>query len=168
MTRFGEVLKSQAVLYESMLISEKTEMGIHFNEKTVEVALVNQLGYERIAMACAASLAQMMGFSAERIEDVKTAVAEATINAMQHGNKGGPDAKVIISMHFKDDTLHIAVMDDGGGIKELPPKPDIDRIIENLDPPTGFGTFLIKELVDQVEFNEMTDGGHVVNMAIKL
>jgi serine/threonine-protein kinase RsbW len=168
MTRFGEVLKSQAVLYESMLISEKTEMAIHFNEKTVEVALVNQLGYERIAMACAASLAQMMGFSAERIEDVKTAVAEATINAMQHGNKGGPDAKVIISMHFKDDTLHIAVMDDGGGIKELPPKPDIDRIIENLDPPTGFGTFLIKELVDQVEFNEMTDGGHVVNMAIKL
>jgi serine/threonine-protein kinase RsbW len=143
-------------------------MAKNFNEKTVEVALVNQLGYERIAMACAASFARMMGFSAERIEDLKTAVAEATINAMQHGNKGRPNANVIISMHFKDDTLYIAVTDGGGGIQELPPKPDIDRIIENLDPPVGFGTFLIKELVDQVEFNEMTDGGHVVNMAIKL
>ena len=143
-------------------------MAKNFNDKTVEISLVNQLGYERIAMACAASFARMMGFSAERIEDLKTAVAEATINAMQHGNKGRPNANVIISMHFKDDTLHIAVTDGGGGIQELPPKPDIDRIIENLDPPVGFGTFLIKELVDQVEFNEMTDGGHVVNMAIKL
>ena len=143
-------------------------MANNFNEKTVEIALVNQLGYERIAMACAASFARMMGFSAERIEDIKTAVAEATTNAIQHGNKGRPDANVIISMHFKDDTLYVAVADNGGGIEQLPPKPDIDRIIENLDPPVGFGTFLIKELVDQVEFNEMTDGGHVVKMAIKL
>ena len=143
-------------------------MAKKFNEKTVEVALINQLGYERIAMACAASYAQMMGFSAERIEDLKTAVAEATINAMQHGNEGIQNAKVTIAMKFKDNTLHVAVTDGGGGIKEMPPKPDIDRIIENLDPPVGFGTYLIKELVDQVEFNEMIDGGHVVNMAINL
>ncbi len=143
-------------------------MPTNTNQKTVEVALVNQLGYERIAMACAASYAQMMGFSAERIEDLKTAVAEATINAMQHGNQGRPNAKVTISMNFMENTLHVAVTDDGGGIKELPPKPDIERMIENLDPPIGFGTFLIKELVDHVEFNEMIDGSHVVNMAIKL
>jgi serine/threonine-protein kinase RsbW len=143
-------------------------MAKNINEKTVEVTLVSQLGYERIAMACAASFAQMVGFSAERIEDLKTAVAEATINAIQHGNKGRPNANVSISMHFKDDTLYVAVADDGAGIKELPPKPDIGRIIENLDAPAGFGTFLIKELVDRVEFNEMTDGGHLVNMAIKL
>ena len=143
-------------------------MTTNFNEKTVEIALVSKLGYERIAMACAASFARMMGFSAERIEDLKTAVAEATINAIQHGNKERPNARVTISMKFKDNTLHVAVADDGGGIKELPPKPDIDRIIEKLDPPIGFGTFLIQELVDQVEFNEMTDGGHAVKMAIKL
>jgi anti-sigma regulatory factor (Ser/Thr protein kinase) len=36
-----------------------------------------------------------------------------------------------------------------------------------LDPPVGFGLFLIKQLADQVEFNKI-DGGHVVNMAIKM
>jgi len=41
-------------------------------------------------------------------------------------------------------------------------------IIEKLDPPTGFGTFLIKQLADEVEFNEMTDGGHMVKMVIRL
>jgi len=110
----------------------------------------------------------MIGFPADRIEDVKTVVAEAVINAMQHGNRERRDAKVAVSMNFKDDTLHVAVTDSGHGITELPPNPDINRIIENLDPATGFGTFIIKQLADKVEFNEMTDGGHVVKMAIKL
>ena len=144
------------------------DMPTSFNDNAVEIFMDNKLGYERVAMACAASFAKMMGFSAERIEDLKTVVAEAAINAMQHGNKDRPDAKVAISMNFKDEALHITVADNGGGIKELPPKPDIGRIIEKLDPPTGFGTFLIQQLADEVEFNEMTDGGHMVKMAIRL
>ena len=143
-------------------------MPTRFNDNAVEIVLDNKLGYERVAMACAASFAKMMSFSDERIEDLKTVVAEAAINAIQHGNKDRPDAKVAIFMNFKDGALQIAVADNGGGIKDLPPKPDIDRIIEKLDPPTGFGTFLIKQLADEVEFNEMTDGGHLVKMAIRL
>ena len=143
-------------------------MPTSLNDNAVEIVMDNKLGYERVAMACAASFAKMMGFSDERIEDLKTVVAEAAINAMQHGNKDRPDAKVAISMNFKDEALHITVADNGGGIKDLPPKPDIDRIIEKLDPPTGFGTFLIKQLADEVEFNEMTDGGHMMNMVIRL
>ena len=143
-------------------------MSTRINDNAVEIVLDNELGYERVAMACAASFAKMMGFSDERIEDLKTMVAEAAINAIQHGNKNRPDAKVAISMNLRDGTLHIAVADNGGGIQDLPPKPDIGRIIEKLDPPTGFGTFLIKQLADEVEFNEMTDGGHIVKMAIRL
>jgi serine/threonine-protein kinase RsbW len=139
-------------------------MPSNLNDKAVEIVMDNKLGYERVAMACAASFAKMMGFSDERIEDLKTVVAEAAINAMQHGNKDHPDARVAVSLNFK----HIAVADYGGGIQDLPPKPDIDRIIEKLDPPTGFGTFLIQQLADEVEFNEMTDGGHMVKMVIRL
>ena len=143
-------------------------MPTGFNGNAVEIFIDNKLGYERVAMASAASFAKMMGFSDERIEDLKTVVAEATINAIQHGNKDRPDAKVAISMNFEKEALHITVADHGGGISDLPPKPDIDRIIEKLEPPTGFGTFLIRQLADQVEFNEMTDGGHMVKMAIRL
>jgi serine/threonine-protein kinase RsbW len=144
------------------------DMPASIDNNTVEIVMNNTLGYERVAMACAASFAKMMGFSDERIEDLKTVVAEAAINAIQHGNKDRPDARVAISMDFKDDALHIAVADHGGGIKELPPRPDIDRIIKNLEPPSGFGTFLIQQLADEVEFNEMTDGEHLVKMAIRL
>ena len=143
-------------------------MPARLNDNAVEIVMDSKYGYERVAMACVASFGKMVGFSDERIEDLKTVVAEAAINAIQHGNKDRPDATVAMSMNLKDDALHISVADDGGGINDLPSKPDIDRIVEKLDPPTGFGTFLVKELTDEVEFNEMTDGGHMVKMTIRL
>ena len=47
------------------------------NKYNVEINLPNEIGYERIAMACSATFAKMVGFGAERIEDLKSAVAEA-------------------------------------------------------------------------------------------
>ena len=142
-------------------------MITNLNPYTVKVTLCNQLGYERIAMDCSASFAKIFGCPADRIEDLKTVVAEAAMNAMEHGNQGRANAKVTIFMDFKDDTINVAVIDEGNGIREFPPKPDITRIIDKIDPPVGFGLFLIKQLTDQVEFNQGTDGGHVVKMAIK-
>jgi serine/threonine-protein kinase RsbW len=142
-------------------------MATNVNERTIEVILPSQIGYERIAMASSASFAKMFGFSPARIEDLKTVVAEAAVNAMQHGNKGRPDTRVNILMNLKDDTIYVTVTDDGEGIKKIYPKPDIDRIIDNLDPPIGFGIFLIKQLVDDVDFNIKTEKGNGLRMAIK-
>jgi serine/threonine-protein kinase RsbW len=132
------------------------------------VRLANKLGYERVAMACSASFAEMMGLPPERIEDLKTMVSEAAINAMQHGNKGRPDAKVTVSMNCRDNIINIMVMDEGDGIAHFPPKPEIEKIIKDLESPVGFGLFLIEQLADQVEFNKEADGGHVVKMAIRM
>jgi serine/threonine-protein kinase RsbW len=138
------------------------------NNQNIKITLPNQVGYERIAMACAASFAKMVGLSPERIEDLKTIVAEAAINAMQHGNKERPDARVIVLMNFTDDTIFISVQDEGEGFEKFLPDPDIERIVNELDPPVGFGTFLIRELADQVEFEKTADGANVIKMAVKL
>ncbi len=64
--------------------------GIELTEtdkNSIELRLPSRLGYEKVAMGTAASVAKIMGFAEERIEDLKTAVAEACINAMEHGNK---------------------------------------------------------------------------------
>jgi len=143
-------------------------MSTPIDEQNIEITLPNQLGYERIAMASAAAFGKMVGLSSERIEDLKTIVAEAAINAMQHGNKQRPDASVTISMSFKKDTIHIAVMDQGEGFKAFLPDPDIERIVNELDPPIGFGTFLIRQLADQVDVDKTPDGANVVRMTMKL
>ena len=150
---------------------EETKLIRMLNENTIEVNLPNKLGYERIAMACSASFAKIVGFLPERIEDLKTAVSEACLNAMEHGNKKHPDKRVLITMNYKDHVFSVIVMDQGEGMNEtfeIPKKPDIEKKIEKLETHRGLGMFLIEQLVDQVEYNKMIDEGHMVRMVLKL
>jgi len=146
-------------------VKEQVKM---LDARTVEVSLPNLDGYERIAMECSASFAKIGGLIKERIEDLKTAVSEACLNAMQHGNKRRSDARVVVTMFLGDKDFSVSVKDEGDGIENIPRDIDIKRKVENLEPPNGMGIFLIQQLVDQVEFNEMTDGGHVVKMVLKM
>ena len=148
-------------------MEEPREMIRMLDEKTVAVSLPNKLGYERVAMDCSASLARIAGLGKERIEDLKTAVSEACLNAIEHGNKGRTDARVIVTMDFKDDAFSVSVMDEGKGIPEMPKEPNIEKKIEELETPRGLGIYLMKQLTDQVDFNAKGDG-HVVRMVIKL
>ena len=94
---------------------------------------------------------------------------KACLNAMQHGNKGRPDARVVVTMKFDDETLSVSVRDEGDGISELPDDAETKEKIEKLEAPKkGLGTYLIRQLVDQVEFNEVTTEGHAVKMVLKL
>jgi anti-sigma regulatory factor (Ser/Thr protein kinase) len=149
-------------------MGDDKEKAENLNEQTVEVILPNKMGYETIAMACSASFAKIFGLASDRIEDLKTVVAEAAINSMQHGNKGRDDARVTVTLKYEDDAINVWVMDEGDGIKKLLPDPNIERIIDNLEPPIGFGTFFIKRLADHVEFNETTDKGIALKMVIKI
>ena len=149
-------------------MSEEKEMVRMIDGRTIEINLPNTLGYERIAMETSASFARIVGFVSERIEDLKTAVAEACINAIEHGNKARPDARVLVTMNYKESVLSVSVEDEGGGIDKFPEEPDILKKIEHLQTPRGIGIFLIKQLVDQVEFNKMTSTGHMVRMLIRL
>jgi serine/threonine-protein kinase RsbW len=167
-------LKSSEDLKQSeprnVLAAEKELIRI-LDEQSIEISIPNKLGHERIAMACSASFAKIVGFRPERIEDLKTAVAEACINAMEHGNKNDPNARVVISMRYDDHTFSVSVMDQGKGMAnstESYEEPDIDLKIQQLQTPRGLGIFLIKQLVDEVEFNQTTDAGHMVRMIFKI
>src|ERR1700759_167026 len=99
------------------------------NGSSVEVRLPSELGFEKIAMSTAAGMAQLMGFSHDRIEDLKTAVAEACINAIEHGNKFDDRLDVGVVLSSNDDELEIKVIDDGGGLLSAPSAPNIDLTI---------------------------------------
>ena len=142
-------------------------MGDNLNNRAVELILPTAIGHERIAMASLASFAKMHGFSSARIEDLKTVVAEAAINAMVHGNKGRPDAVVNIVFHYGEDAIHIRVADQGNGIKKVLPPPDIERIVKEIDPPVGFGIYLIRQLADEVDFNTDVARGHCLKMVVR-
>jgi len=136
---------------------------------SVEVRLPSRLGYEKVAMSTAAAVAKLLGFREERIEDLKTAVAEACINAIEHGNLLNEGLSVGVVLSSVDDGLEVKVIDDGKGLKKLPAKPDIDRKIHGEEDPRGMGMFLIQALVDEAEWVKGSNGrSSYVRLLIRL
>ena len=136
---------------------------------TVEVRLPSRMGYEKVAMGTAAAMAKLVGFPPERIEDLKTAVAEACINAIEHGNRGNDKLSVGVVLSAGPDELEVKVIDDGKGMKNRPEKPDIDRKMHGEEDPRGMGMFLIQALVDEAEWVAGTDGkSSYVRLVIRL
>jgi serine/threonine-protein kinase RsbW len=136
---------------------------------TVEVRLPSRLGFEKVAMSTAASVAKLMGFREERIDDLKTAIAEACINAIEHGNRLNEKLSVGVILSAGADALEIKVMDDGKGMNAKPTKPDIDRKMHGEEDPRGMGMFLIQALVDEAEWVVGSNGkGSYVRLVIRL
>ncbi len=139
---------------------------------TVEVRLPTKMGYEKVAMSTAASVAKLMGFPEDRIEDLKTAVAEACINAIEHGYRMNEKLSVGVVLHAGTDELEVKVIDDGKGLKAPAGKvikPDIDRKMHGEEDPRGMGMFLIQALVDEAEWVAGTDGkSSYVRLVIRL
>ena len=139
------------------------------NSTIVELRLPTHLGYEKVAMSTAASLAKLRGFPEDRIEDLKTAVAEACINAIEHGNRLNEKLSVGVVLRADPDSLEVKVIDDGSGIKKQPAKPDIDRKMHGEEDARGMGMFLIQALVDEAEWVAGLDGkSSYVRLLIKL
>ena len=136
---------------------------------TVEVRLPTRLGYEKVAMSTASAVAKLMGFPEDRIEDLKTAVAEACINAIEHGNRLNEKLSVGVVLQAGADSLEVKVIDDGIGISTQPAKPDIDRKMHGEEDARGMGMFLIQALVDEAEWVTGRDGkSSYVRLVIKL
>ena len=136
---------------------------------TVEVRLPSRMGYEKVAMSTAASVAKLMGFREDRIEDLKTAIAEACINAIEHGNRLNENLSVGVILSASPDGLEVKVIDNGSGMKKQPAKPDIDRKMHGEEGPRGMGMFLIQALVDEAEWVAGTEGhASYVRLVIQL
>ena len=136
-------------------------------DKNIELHIPSVTGYEKIAMECAASVAKKMGFTEDRIEDLKTAVAEACLNAIEHGNKMDTGTKVGVTLTVEESRLQVSVKDRGKGIGEIN-VPSIENKIEGKDQPRGWGIFLIKRLMNEVTFEASPEGGNVTKMVIYL
>jgi serine phosphatase RsbU (regulator of sigma subunit)/anti-sigma regulatory factor (Ser/Thr protein kinase) len=127
-----------------------------------ELTVPSQPGNERIAMEQVTEAVEVLHLPAKRLDQLKTAVAEATMNAMEHGNHYQPDKPVSIKVLASQSALAVRITDHGG-THTLPPDtgievPDIEAKLAELQTPRGWGLFLIKNMVD--EMNISSDASH--------
>ena len=142
------------------------EGSIQPGDEDSEVELIIPMGsdYELLAATTAEQLARRLNFRPEAINQIKTAIVEACINASEHSLS--PDRKIYQRFRVEDDKLVITIASRGivplnihGNNED--PKVEQDLEDETGDPAEqrrGWGIKLIKTLMDEVEFERVDEG----------
>jgi serine phosphatase RsbU (regulator of sigma subunit)/anti-sigma regulatory factor (Ser/Thr protein kinase) len=159
----------------TLVVLHRTEEEVKQVEKDdwqmqAEWTIPSEAGKERQAMEQVAEVVQSLPFSPERLANLKTAVAEATMNAIEHGNHYNPDKVVTLQVLTGTTAVAIRVGDQGeqetaDGETLIPETlvPDLEAKLAGLETPRGWGLFLIKNLVDELHI-ENNAHSHTVEM----
>ena len=82
----------------------------------------------------------------------RVGVAEALANAIIYGNRSDPEKRVRVEVELSREEVAVQVFDEGLGFD--PAQVPDPTLPENLDGTGGRGIFLIRELMDEVRYNE--------------
>lgn len=129
-------------------------------------------GSERVARAQVAETVAGLGLSPARLEKLKTAVAEATMNAIEHGNDSRPELPVMVEVFQSGAEIIVTVTDRGGRSDEGAPEntaevPDLDRKLDGAQGPRGWGLFLIRHMVDAMDITTQGER-HTVRLMMRI
>jgi anti-sigma regulatory factor (Ser/Thr protein kinase) len=133
-----------------------------------EVSVASEPGNEREAIRQLEPALMGAGLSAGRLERMKTAVAEAVMNAMEHGNGFRPELPVDVRLVRDGDALRVEVTDRGSA-RPMPdaPEPDIEAKLAGEQTPRGWGLFLIRNMVDELDVSG-DDEHHTTRLVMRL
>ena len=125
--------------------------------------LPSEPGNERLALARVAESVRGLGLPDSRLDKLKTAVAEATMNAIEHGNKNRAEIPVEVEVTLDGDEIIVAISDQGGeafaatasaeafAATASAEEPDLLKKLDGGQSPRGWGLFLIRNMVDAMD-----------------
>jgi serine phosphatase RsbU (regulator of sigma subunit)/anti-sigma regulatory factor (Ser/Thr protein kinase) len=118
----------------------------------------SDMGNERVAADRVVDAVAPLGLSGPVLHRLRTVVAEATMNAIEHGNECRSEVPVGLDVSASSRELTIRVVDRGGAVDLLEPEsPDIEAKLAGLQTPRGWGLFLIRAMVDSLEVTSEGD-----------
>jgi anti-sigma regulatory factor (Ser/Thr protein kinase) len=134
-----------------------------------DFTLPSEPGNERPAMEKVADVVKELPLSKQRLARLETAVAESTMNAMEHGNRHDPGVPVRIQVWLLKERLLVRITDRGSGpLPSLSAKgPNLEAKLEGSQTARGWGAFLIERMVDEVRVSGNTDH-HTVELVMRL
>jgi serine phosphatase RsbU (regulator of sigma subunit)/anti-sigma regulatory factor (Ser/Thr protein kinase) len=125
-------------------------------------------GNERLAIDQVAEAVAGLGLDEARLERLKTAVGEATMNAIEHGNQNRPELPVEVGVVADEASLTVRITDQGGE-RPLPEveTPDLEAKLAGLQTPRGWGLFLIQNMVDELR-TTVDEHHHTIELVMHL
>ncbi len=91
-------------------------------------------------------------------DDLGIVTTELVNNAIHHGNKNNPDKKVRVSFNVNQERIELRIKDEGAGFD--PGDVNDPLAPENLMKESGRGIFLIRALMDTLDF-EFSESGTI-------
>lgn len=120
-------------------------------------------GNERLAIEGVIQAIQGIDLPERTLEQLKTAVAEGTMNAMEHGNQYDRDLPVDVTVRTSGAQISVLISDFGEAPALEFRDPDLDAKLAGHQSPRGWGLHLIKNMVD--EMHSHGDGDrHVLDL----
>ena len=129
--------------------------------------VASEAGNDRLAADRVVAAVSDLDLGTARLENLRTAVAEATLNAIEHGNRFAPEVSVGVSVVVVDGELCVTVSDGGSGRAEPATTPDLAAKLRGEQSARGWGLFLIRNMVDECT-DEVDARGHRVHLKVKL
>lgn len=102
------------------------------------------------------------GVKRDQIADIAISVSEVVTNAVVHGNKNDLGKKVRISMRVDASSVEVTVEDEGKSFDPVCVESPVDE--KNLLKKAGRGIFIVKALMDKVDYFCEADKGTIVKM----
>ena len=120
-------------------------------------------GNERRVMDEVAEVVASLGLAGDRLERLKTAVSEAAMNAIEHGNQGDPDKLVGVDILASTKRIVVRIRDQGSTPVPKALIPNLEAKLAGEQSPRGWGLFLIEKMVDAMRTTD-DDGHHTVEL----
>ncbi|MCG3118739.1 MAG: Anti-sigma F factor [bacterium] len=112
----------------------------------------------------AAAAATAAGFNQEEQDSLAIAVTEMANNAVIHGNKRDVNKKVYVSIEVNAGEVRLSIRDEGKGFNPESLSNPLDP--ENLLRESGRGVFIVRSLMDEVQY-DFSRGGTQVTLIKK-
>jgi serine/threonine-protein kinase RsbW len=120
--------------------------------RLVAFEVPSEPGNERLALAKVAEAVTGRGLTEARLERLKTAVAEAAMNAIEHGNHNQAEVPVEVEVLQSGTEIVVGISDSGGEAPDAgAEEPDLAGKLEGRQSPRGWGLFLIRNMVDGMD-----------------
>src|ERR1700744_3087345 len=123
------------------------------------LTLPSELSTVEIVEAKATEYAQKAGFDEDTASQISMVSREAAVNAGLHGNKKSPEKYVRATFTLTAESLTIQAADEGEGFDPTSFPDPLSP--EGLLKPSGRGIFLMRAIMDEVHFRQLSPGAEI-------
>jgi serine phosphatase RsbU (regulator of sigma subunit)/anti-sigma regulatory factor (Ser/Thr protein kinase) len=131
-------------------------------------SVASEPGNERLVLARVAEVVADYGLTSDQLERIKTASAEAAMNAIEHGNHNRPELPVDVVVLRTASGIAVEISDLGGRVEDaVADTPDLELKLAGLQTTRGWGLFLIENMVDECE-EHTREERHTVRLVLNV